>query len=219
MFEQAAGFGAVQDQFVAHERMDGRHDKGLADRTRAIHLDSRNPVAYAARGNAYFLLQRYDEAAADLRAALERGSDDPTTRQLLERAEAELRPKPPPVVAAVPPPPSQPAPSPPPAKAPPAPVPVEVKPAPAPVDGEAAHARARQLLGSRQFTEAIPLLDQVIAAQPDHALALNARGFAHMMVRDLSRAIADFQAALRAKPDYQNAKHNLATAERLRKMP
>lgn len=84
---------------------------------------------------------------------------------------------------------------------------------------EAEHARARQLLGSRQFREAIRSLNQVIAAQPDHALALNARGYAYLVLRELPQAIADFQAALRAKPGYENAKRNLAAAERLRKVP
>ena len=49
-------------------------------------------------------------------------------------------------------------------------------------------------------------------------LALNARGYARMMQRDLTNAIADFEAALKLKPDYTNAQHNLATAKRLAKV-
>ncbi|HUQ95390.1 MAG TPA: tetratricopeptide repeat protein, partial [Bryobacteraceae bacterium] len=48
--------------------------------------------------------------------------------------------------------------------------------------------------------------------KPGYPEALNARGFAWLLLRKYPRAIADFDAALRLRPDYPNAAHNRKVA-------
>jgi tetratricopeptide (TPR) repeat protein len=66
-----------------------------------------------------------------------------------------------------------------------------------------------------KFAEAIPLLDEALRQEPGHALALNARGFCQLRLRQIDAAIADFTAAIQINPGYANAFLNRSAARRL----
>ena len=63
----------------------------MQDRTTAIALDPNSALAYVARGNAFYLLGRYDEAVADLRRAEELDPADTQTKGLEMQAEDQIR--------------------------------------------------------------------------------------------------------------------------------
>ena len=62
------------------------------------------------------------------------------------------------------------------------------------------------------YPQAIEELTAAIEAQPDLALAYNARGFTHYLMHDTAHALADFDQALRLNPTYANALHNRSLA-------
>ncbi len=68
--------------------------------------------------------------------------------------------------------------------------------------------RGRDLLNQGKYAAAIEELNAALAAQPDLALAFNARGFAYYLIRDYPHALADFDAAIRLNPKYENALQN-----------
>jgi tetratricopeptide (TPR) repeat protein len=68
----------------------GQHDKGLEDRTRAIGLAPSSPLGWTARGDAYFLLERWDEALADLDQAVKLDPNNAETRQLRALAQSHV---------------------------------------------------------------------------------------------------------------------------------
>lgn len=55
-------------------------------------------------------------------------------------------------------------------------------------------------------------LHNALQRDPEHVQALNLRGFMRMGLKDLSGAIADFQAVLRIDPNFQESRNNLGSA-------
>jgi tetratricopeptide (TPR) repeat protein len=76
------------------------------------------------------------------------------------------------------------------------------------------HRKGRELLQSKQYRDAVEELTQAVAIKPDHALALNARGYAYLLLRDYQHAIEDFNRAIALNPKYGNAYRNRAVAKR-----
>jgi len=68
----------------------GQHDKGLEDRTRAIGLSPTSPLGWTARGDAYFLMERWDEALADLDQAVKLDPKNAETRKLRDLAQSHV---------------------------------------------------------------------------------------------------------------------------------
>ncbi len=68
----------------------GQHEKGLADRTKAIEMNPNMPDAWYARGSAYYLLGRYREAASDLSRALELQPDFPEAKNVFEKVKDKV---------------------------------------------------------------------------------------------------------------------------------
>ena len=85
------------------------------------------------------------------------------------------------------------------------------------VDAESSMAhnlRGRELIQQGKYREAVDELTAAIDARPDFALALNARGFAYVLLKDWAHATADLDAAIRLDPRYANAYHNRAVARK-----
>jgi tetratricopeptide (TPR) repeat protein len=80
---------------------------------------------------------------------------------------------------------------------------------------EALQAEARQLAQAFRWEEAIAKYAEALTVQPSFALALNGRGFAYLQQRQTAKAIEDFDAAIRIRPDYANAYRNRAAARRI----
>ena len=70
------------------------------------------------------------------------------------------------------------------------------------------------MLYQGHYPQALDELTAAIEAQPDFALAYNARGFAYQMMRDTTHALADLDAAIRLNPVYANAYHNRSVARK-----
>jgi tetratricopeptide (TPR) repeat protein len=69
----------------------GDHEKAFADNTMAISLDPNSAVGWLARGNAYYLLGRFDEALADLKRSVAIDATDQQAQQLLDLAQAKVK--------------------------------------------------------------------------------------------------------------------------------
>lgn len=65
--------------------------------------------------------------------------------------------------------------------------------------------RAAALAGIGRYAEAVAQYDTLILAHPENAEYFFRRGFAKYLDGDLPNAAADFDAAIRAKPDYDDA--------------
>ncbi|MEO5951767.1 MAG: tetratricopeptide repeat protein, partial [Chloroflexia bacterium] len=70
----------------------GHHDKGFADRDKAIELDPKMPEAWLARGSAHFLLEHYAKAKADLEKALQLNPVLEEAKDVLDRTNEKLKP-------------------------------------------------------------------------------------------------------------------------------
>jgi len=70
------------------------------------------------------------------------------------------------------------------------------------------------LIQQGKYREAVDELTAALNARPDFALALNARGFAYVLLRDWLHATADLDAAIRLDPHYANAFQNRAFARK-----
>ena len=71
------------------------------------------------------------------------------------------------------------------------------------------------MIASGKYAEAIDLLSKALKLDPTMTLAFNARGYAHLLLRQVPEALADFNEAIRINPGYVNAYQNRATARRL----
>jgi tetratricopeptide (TPR) repeat protein len=217
----------------------GEHEKGLADRTRAIGLSPGYALAWAARGNAYMILQRYDSALADLTEAERLEPNNPDTRRVRELAQAkvdeivahakakELAPETGTVIL-----PDVPAPKPeappkpeaapevrrdnPPAVAAPPTAPA-VAPAGPPIAARPVatsateyHSRGRKLIQEEKYAASIEPLTQAVTLDPFLSQAFNARGYAYFRLKQYKQALADFDQAIKLNPVYTNAYVNRA---------
>jgi len=85
------------------------------------------------------------------------------------------------------------------------------------IDSESAsehHSRGRELLQKGKYREAIEELSEAILKKPDFALAYNARGYAHYLLRQYRQALADLDEAIRLNPKYLNAYQNRSRARK-----
>ncbi len=64
------------------------------------------------------------------------------------------------------------------------------------------------------YREAIDELTRAVTLRPNHALAWNARGFSHFMLKEYAEAVEDTSTAIRLNPAYANAYQNRGVARR-----
>jgi tetratricopeptide (TPR) repeat protein len=73
----------------------------------------------------------------------------------------------------------------------------------------------RQLTGAGRYREAVVEFTEALRLAPDFALALNARGYALVLLHDGARALPDLDQAIRLNPKYANAYRVRAAARKL----
>ena len=219
------------------------HEKGLADRTKAIQLDPELPEAWYARGSAYYLMGDYAKARADMQEALRLRPSYEEAADVLKKAEEKLaeasvpqptpsavtpaatkealtvapsntvEPVKAPVAAVTPPRIEPPRPQSPPKPAAAAPAPKPPAPVPA-ASAEEHERRGRALTESGNYPDAIAELTEAIRLKPNLARAYNARGYAYLRARDYQHALADFNDAIRLDANYTNAYKNRAATKK-----
>ena len=74
--------------------------------------------------------------------------------------------------------------------------------------------RGRELLNQHMYAEAIDELNAALEQSPVFAQALNARGFAYLLLRDWPKALKDLDEAIRIDPSYTNAYVNRVVARK-----
>ena len=65
-------------------------------------------------------------------------------------------------------------------------------------------------MNQRNYKDALVELSEAVRLNPQHALALNARGFVYYLVGDYPHSLADLDAAIQLNPSYRNAYQNRA---------
>ena len=60
---------------------------------------------------------------------------------------------------------------------------------------------------NRDYLKSIALLTEVLSEEPEHKLALTARGSAFLRQGNLNNALADFDRAIKSYPEYAHAYH------------
>ena len=79
-------------------------------------------------------------------------------------------------------------------------------------DANRFYRQGRYLSEQENFEQAVQVFDQVLQIDPRHALALNARGYAQLRLRNYQGAIDDCSQAIRLNPGYANAYLNRSVA-------
>ena len=185
------------------------HVEGLKDRAEAIRLNPTLPEAWFARGSAYYLLGEYLKAREDIQQAVRLRPSYQEAIALLNQTEVRLKEH---------------------ASALPAPTPVaelgsavagparvwagEKTRVPTGLSAQDHEKLGRKLSEERNYEQAISELSEAVRQKPNLASAFNARGYAYLRMRDVGRAVADFNEALRIDPAYRNARQNLEAAQR-----
>jgi tetratricopeptide (TPR) repeat protein len=224
-------------------RTHGKVQESLADCYKAIQLNPAESAAYVCRAEFYLATDAPQPALEDINRAMLIGQNPAQAVTLLSVARKMIDTKAPPKVTGPPPlttaapilttlvqPPTSPATAPVVASSPP-PVPqsrrgatvASVKPQhvpPAAVVQRKAHDansfywEGRYLADQENFGEAVQAFEQAIQIDPTNALALNARGYAHLRLLQYRDAINDCSQAIRLNPNYANAYHNRSVAKR-----
>ena len=81
-------------------------------------------------------------------------------------------------------------------------------------DANKFYRQGRDWSEQENFEQAVQAFDQVLQIDPTHALALNARGYAQLRLRNYQGAIDDCSRAIRLNPSYANAYLNRSVAKR-----
>jgi tetratricopeptide (TPR) repeat protein len=89
-----------------------------------------------------------------------------------------------------------------------------VKPEPLAPTAQQDNIRGRELTKAGRYREAIVELSEALRIAPDFTLALNARGFAWLLLHEWARAIQDENRAILLNPRYDNAYRIRAAARK-----
>ena len=81
-------------------------------------------------------------------------------------------------------------------------------------DANKFYRQGRDWSEQENFEQAVQAFDQALQIDPTQALALNARGYARLRLRNYQGAIDDCSQAIRLNPGYTNAYLNRSAAKR-----
>jgi tetratricopeptide (TPR) repeat protein len=81
-------------------------------------------------------------------------------------------------------------------------------------DANRYYRQGRDLSEQENFAAAVEAFNVALQIDPTHALALNARGYAQLRLRNYQGAIDDCSQAIRLNPSYANAYLNRSVAKR-----
>lgn len=184
----------------------GRNSDAVTDLTGAIALAPTDATLYMTRAAAYAAIGDQPRALADRNEAL----------RLDPSAVPVAAPEPVAVAAvATPPAPAPPVkPVPPPAKPAPAAKPTATAPVVAVETADSHYQRGKALLNQGKYVDAVAALNEAIKLEPTNPILFNTRGYASYLAKDVKKALADYDQAIKLNPDYLNATHNRAVARR-----